>query len=100
MSSFTVRDFDAQSARLSLVAPSFDHDSFPIIGQRFIDLISATIVEKQQDADLHSWLIDFEGCKFMLRAEHYSESMWLEALSVDHSVEELQFLAQLVAKGI
>ncbi|ANO34016.1 aminopeptidase [Vibrio breoganii] len=100
MSSFTLRHFDSQKGRLSLVTSSFDHDDFPSVGQQFIDLISATVLEKQQDADLHSWLIDFEGCQLMLRAEHYSESMWLEALSAGQSEEELQYLAGLVAKGI
>lgn len=100
MSSFTLRHFDAQKGRLSLVTPPFDHDDFPLVGQQFIDLISATVIEKQQDADLHSWLIDFEGCQLMLRAEHYSESMWLETLSVGQSEEELQFLAGLISKGI
>ncbi|GAD81407.1 DUF3630 family protein [Vibrio ezurae] len=100
MSSFFLRHLDLENGRLSLVAPCFDHDDFAVIGQKFVDLIDASVIEKQQDADLHSWLIDFEGCQLMLRAEHYSESMWLESLSATESQPELQFLANLVAKGI
>ncbi|CAM3129692.1 DUF3630 family protein [Vibrio rarus] len=100
MSRFSVRYFDKPNARLSLISPFFDHDTFPIIGLEFVELISGKVLEKQQDADLHSWLIDFEGCQLMLRAEHYSESMWLEALSVEQSQAELQFLANLISKGM
>lgn len=36
----------------------------------------------------------------MLRAEHYSECVWLEALGEGQSKEELDFIASLLARGI
>jgi len=85
--------------RLVLSTPRFDVDTFPALGERLAKQLSATVIEKQWDADVHSWLIDFEGCLLFLKAEHYSESVWLEALVIKESQEELAFLAQLLARG-
>ncbi len=56
---FGLADYMAQEGRLIITAPSFDLDSFPALGERLVGLLSATVVEKQWDADIHSWLIDF-----------------------------------------
>lgn len=88
-----------KEGKLILIAPSFDVDSFPELGQELVEMLSAEVKEKQFDADLHSWLIDFEGCVFFLRAEHYSESIWLEALYKRESREEVNYLAALFSKG-
>ncbi|MGC9402291.1 DUF3630 family protein [Vibrio genomosp. F10] len=85
--------------RILIDAPHFDFDSFEPLGEKLVSLLSAEIVEKQCDADLHSWLIDFEGCQLFLKAEHYSESLWLEALSPNQSKEELDYLCQLFRRG-
>ncbi|OEF29421.1 DUF3630 family protein [Vibrio rumoiensis] len=100
MAMFSLREFDAEVGRIILINPSFDFDSYPPLGEKLVSLLSASVVETQSDADLHSWLIDFEGCQLFLRAEHYSETMWIEALSPQTGVEELQYLAQLFAMGI
>lgn len=94
-----LREFLPKEGKIILLSPAFDVDSFPELGTQLVQLLSASIKEKQFDADLHSWLIDFEGCLLFLRAEHYSESIWLEALHVDESREELNYLARLFAKG-
>ncbi len=96
---FTLRDFQPELGRLVISTPSFDYDSFPALGEQLVSLLSATVTEKQADADIHSWLIDFEGCELMLKAEHYSESVWFETLSAHESQQEMVFLAQLFAKG-
>lgn len=93
-------EYVKDDGKLILNSPSFDVDTFPIIGSELVTTLSATIIEKQFDADLHSWIIDFEGCRFFLRAEHYSESVWLEAVSLSESREELDYLAKLFSKGI
>lgn len=99
MASFGLQQYISEKGMLILQAPSFDFDSFPQLGETLVDLLSASVVEKQTDADVHSWLIDFEGCQLFLRAEHYSECMWLEALDVTRSREELDYLAQLFERG-
>lgn len=92
-------EFMEKEGKLILSSPSFDVDSFPDIGEKLVNLLSAQVKEKQLDADLHSWLIDFEGCLLFLRAEHYSESIWLEALYIEDSREELTYLAKLFSIG-
>ncbi|MCX9490588.1 DUF3630 family protein, partial [Vibrio cholerae] len=49
-------------------------------------------------ADLHTWLIDFEGCHLLLRGEHYSQSLWLETLTAGQGDEELAFIAKLLLR--
>ena len=96
---FGLQEYLAQEGRLLITAPSFDLDSFPELGERLITLLSATIIEKQWDADIHSWLIDFEGCRLFMKAEHYSEAIWFEALVLEDSKEELDYLAGLFKRG-
>jgi hypothetical protein len=96
---FGLLDYHAEQGRLVLLFPTFDFDSFGPMGDQMVQLLSATVVEKQQDADIHSWLIDFEGCQLFLKAEHYSESVWLEALIPAQSKQECDYLAALFQRG-
>ncbi|WP_086981734.1 DUF3630 family protein [Vibrio aphrogenes] len=100
MSMYGLKEFDVQAGRLILTHPSFDFDSFSEVAKPLVNLLSATVTEQQTDADLHSWLIDFEGCPLFLRGEHYSETMWIETLSPQEGNEELQYLAKLCSLGI
>ncbi len=96
---FSLNHYDAEQGRLVVNVPDFDYDSFPALGEQLLKQLSATAIDKQADADIHSWLIDFEDCQLMLKAEHYSEAVWFEALAVGEAAEELEFLAGLFAKG-
>ncbi|MFM2640979.1 DUF3630 family protein [Vibrio chagasii] len=96
---FGLREYLAEEGRLLVTTPSFDFDSYPEIGERLVNLLSATVVEKQWDADMHSWLVDFEGCQMFLKSEHYSESVWFESLSAEASREEFDYLAALFERG-
>lgn len=95
MNLFSIIEFDVTAGRIVFSIPEFDFDSFSEIGKHLVNAMDATITEQQVDADLHSWLLDFEGATLMLRAEHYSNSVWLEALSREESREELAFIAGL-----
>ena len=95
MSLFSVVEFNKEAGRIIFSIPEFDFDSFEVIGKQLVNAMDAKITEQQIDADLHSWLIDFEGAQFMLRAEHYSNSVWLEALARTESQDELTFIAGL-----
>lgn len=90
---------DAASGRVSLVADTLDFDNADAHLAAFCQLIGATAKEKQTDADLLSWLVDFEGVGFMLRAEHYSACVWLEKLG-EEGDEELQFLYTWLARQL
>ncbi|HHF0487603.1 TPA: DUF3630 family protein [Vibrio antiquarius] len=96
---FGLADCIVEEGRLIITAPSFDLDTFPALGERLVGLLSASVVEKQWDADIHSWLIDFEGCRLFMKAEHYSEAIWFEALTIEESREELDYLAGLFQRG-
>ncbi|MGC9422520.1 DUF3630 family protein [Vibrio sp.] len=100
MAEFVLGEYLAGQGCIILRTPTWDVDTFPELAERLVRLLSATVIEKQLDADLHSWLIDFEGCPLLLRAEHYSGSIWIEALSAQENEEELIFLAQLLARGV
>ncbi len=96
---FGLLEYQADEGRIIIRAPRFDFDTFPKLADRLVTLLSASVVEKQWDADIHSWLIDFEGCQLFLKSEHYSESVWFEALAIEESREELDFLASLFKRG-
>ncbi|EKF9294699.1 TPA: DUF3630 family protein [Vibrio cholerae] len=99
MAEFGLSEYLAAEGRLIVRVENFDFDAFSEIGQRLVVLLSARVLEKQCDADLHSWLVDFEGCHLLLRAEHYSQSLWLETLTAGQGDEELAFIAQLLRRG-
>lgn len=96
---FGLQEYQAEEGRIIIRTPRFDFDSFPELGERLVSLLSARVLEKQWDADIHSWLVDFEGCQLFLKAEHYSECVWFEALAVDDSKEEVAFLTSLFQRG-
>ncbi|MDW6002239.1 DUF3630 family protein [Vibrio mangrovi] len=100
MAEFTLREYLAESGVIMLDTPDFDFDSFPQLGSRLVELLPATIVEKQCDADIHTWLIDFEGTQFFLKAEHYAGVLWLEALNPGSDQEISDFLAHILTKGL
>ncbi|MGR5179172.1 DUF3630 family protein [Vibrio parahaemolyticus] len=99
MADFGLREYLADEGKLLIVTPAFDFDSFDALATLLLRQLSATVVEKQWDADLHTWLVDFEGCRMLLKGEHYSESMWFEALDIAASREEFDFLATVFRRG-
>ncbi|GMQ48046.1 DUF3630 family protein [Vibrio sp. 10N] len=99
MADFGLREYIEQEGKLLIVTPSFDFDSFDALAMAMLTQLSATVIEKQWDADIHTWLVDFEGCRMLLKGEHYSESMWFEAIDIAGSKEELDFLAGLFRRG-
>ncbi len=73
-SRFVCRELDLEQGLLLIGGPEFDFDSFPAVAEQFLQQIDATVVERELNADLHVWLIDFEGCRLMLKGEHYSSA--------------------------
>ncbi|MEZ8348927.1 DUF3630 family protein [Vibrio splendidus] len=96
---FGLREYLAEEGRLLITSPSFDFDSYEVLGEKLVALLSASVVEKQWDADMHSWLINFEDCRMFLKSEHYSESIWFESLNAEESREEFDYLATLFKRG-
>lgn len=96
---FGLTDYQAEQGRMVIRTPRFDFDTFPRLGERLLTALPAHVIEKQCDADIHSWLIDFEGCQLFLKAEHYSKCVWFESLAGVNSQEELSYLANLFQQG-
>ncbi len=96
---FGLQEYLVDEGKILITAPRFDFDTFPELGEKLVSMLSAKVVEKQWDADVHSWLIDFEDCQMFLKAEHYSESLWLESLAIEESREEFDYLAGLFERG-
>ncbi len=94
MADFSVVEYLREEGRVILTYPGFDFDKFADIAESLVMFLSAQVIEKQDDADLSSWLIRFEDTLFLLRSEFYSQSLWIEALSVEHSLEQLDCLVQ------
>lgn len=92
LNSLHLLQFDRDQGRLIFASDGLHFDNAEHIAEALIDMLSASVVEKQIDADLHSWLIDFEGCQLLLKTEHYSGSLWLETLGGE-GVDELAFIA-------
>ena len=63
-----------------LSSPLLDFDTFPALGRILLRQLKAHLIEKRQDADLHTWLIEWKNSRWLLKAECYSQSLWLEAL--------------------
>nr|WP_086938354.1 DUF3630 family protein [Thaumasiovibrio occultus] len=82
---------DRELRTLTLEIKGFDIDRFDEQGQAICQQLELTVLERQQDADLITWLVDFEGTTLLLKAEHYSASCWLEAMR-EEDVDILVFL--------
>ncbi|KUJ00539.1 DUF3630 family protein [Vibrio sp. MEBiC08052] len=100
MAEFSLREYLMDSGVIVLETQNFDFDSFPRLGARLIELLPASIIEKQCDADIHTWLIDFEGTRLFLKAEHYAGALWLETLNPTEDREITDFLARMLTKGL
>ncbi len=100
MAEFTLHEYFAASGVVVVATQDFDFDSFPRLGGRLIELLPASIIEQQCDADIHTWLIDFEGTRLFLKAEHYASALWLEALNPTEDREVMDFLAHLLTQGL
>ncbi|MDV5172254.1 DUF3630 family protein [Photobacterium rosenbergii] len=94
---FCCRRLDTVARLLEIGGPDIDYDNFAPIANVLLQLLGMTVVEKEPNADLHVWLVDFEGCRLLLKGEHYSGQMWLEGLDSD-AEETLLFLAGLLGK--
>ncbi|MCW8331094.1 DUF3630 family protein [Photobacterium sp. SDRW27] len=92
---FVCRELDLEQGLLLISGPEFDFDNFSEVAAQLLQQIDASVIERELNADLHVWLIDFEGCRLMLKGEHYAGALWLEWLSPDDR-ETLQFVASLL----
>ena len=93
---FSQTEINIEQGTLAITLPSFDFDNFPAVAKALLQRLDAILIEQEPSADLHQWLIDFEGCQLLLKAEYYSASIWLELLSLN-DIEHLIFIQQLLS---
>lgn len=96
---FSLDDHQQPPNTLVLSLSEFDFDTFPLWGETLLKQLPATLIEAQLDGDLHSWLIDFEDCRLLLKAELYSETVWLELIDPKQGQDVMAYLATLFARG-
>ncbi|MBO1520545.1 DUF3630 family protein [Oceanisphaera pacifica] len=47
------------------------------------------VIEREQGADYHQWLLCFEGCQLFLCFQHYADCAWLQPVStIDQDVAD------------
>ncbi|MDO6500278.1 DUF3630 family protein [Photobacterium sanguinicancri] len=92
---FSVRRLDFEHSHLLLTAPDFDYDTFSEVATALVVRIDSIVIEQEKNADLHVWLIDFEGCRLLLKGEHYSGALWIEAMSSADN-DTLAFIASML----
>ena len=99
MAEFALKAYHAEQGVVEVAVANVSVEMLPQLGEQLVGYLDARIVDQQQDADLYTWLVDFEGTQFFLKAEHYSESVWFEALAPQSAQEELAFIAQLLQRN-
>ena len=99
MAEFALKAYHAEQGVVEVAVANVSVEMLSQLGEQLVGFLDARIVDQQQDADLHTWLVDFEGTQLFLKVEHYSESVWFEALAPQSAQEELAFIAQLLQRN-
>ncbi|PSU69081.1 DUF3630 domain-containing protein [Photobacterium phosphoreum] len=94
---FSLLEINLELGTLVVTPRAFEFDNFSVFATLLLQRLDAKLIDQQSSADLHQWLIDFEGCQLLLKAEHYTASMWLELLVLSE-VEPLIFIQQLLSR--
>ncbi|MEN0678857.1 MAG: DUF3630 family protein [Plesiomonas shigelloides] len=81
---------------ITIPVPGLNFDNFAERAQPVISRLELQVLERQCDADLHTWRVEFEGTPLLLRGDHYTECLWLEAQN-EEGGDVLAFLAQILA---
>ncbi|WP_413522645.1 DUF3630 family protein [Photobacterium phosphoreum] len=94
---FSQTEINIEQGTLVVTPSLFEFDDFTVVAKALLLRLDATLIDQQPSADLHQWLIDFEGCQLLLKAEHYTASVWLELLVLSE-IESLIFIQRLLSR--
>ena len=94
---FSCTTINLELGTLVVTPTAFEFDDFAMIATALLARLDAKVIDKEPSADLQQWLIDVDGCQLLLKAEHYTASMWLELLVLSES-DELIFIQQLLSR--
>lgn len=56
-------------------------NGFPEWAEGLIAELDLELIAREQGADYHQWLLDFEGSRVFLCFQHYADCAWLQPLS-------------------
>ncbi len=93
---FSQTEINIEQGTLVVTPSLFEFDDFTVVAKALLLRLDATLIDQEPSADLHQWLIDFDGCQLLLKAEHYSTSMWFELLVLSE-IEYLIFIQRLLS---
>ncbi|WP_375056486.1 DUF3630 family protein [Zobellella sp. DQSA1] len=55
-------------------------DNFPAWAEGLVRVLELELVEREEGADYHQWLVAFEGSRLLLCFQHYTDAAWLQPL--------------------
>ena len=93
---FSYVEINLEQGTLVVTPTEFEFENFTVTAMALLQRLDAKLVHQEPSADLQQWLIDVDGCQLLLKAEHYSASMWLEILTTNDG-EYLIFIQQLLS---
>lgn len=59
---------------------SLTMENFPAWAERLVRELELDLVEREEGADYHQWLVAFEGSRLLLCFQHYADAAWLQPL--------------------
>ncbi len=59
---------------------SLTMENFPAWAERLVLELELDLVEREEGADYHQWLVTFEGSRLLLCFQHYVDAAWLQPL--------------------
>ncbi|MGO1246576.1 MAG: DUF3630 family protein [Oceanisphaera sp.] len=64
-------------------------NNFAPWAERLLTELDLELIEREQGADYHQWLLRFEGCQLFLCFQHYADCAWLQPVSsIDQEVAD------------
>lgn len=78
----------------TLITPEpLGFNEFPAWAVQLTEALGLELIEQEQGADYHQWLLAFEGSRVLLCFQHYADCAWLQPFSAaDQAV--VDWLAQ------
>lgn len=59
-------------------ASPLSFERFPAWAQQLIKTLDLELIDREEGADYHQWLLGFEGSRVFLCFQHYADCAWLQ----------------------
>ena len=67
MAEFGLKAYHAEQGVVEVAVANVSVEMLPQLGEQLVGYLDARIVDQQQDADLYTWLVDFEHHRIILQ---------------------------------